>query len=106
MLVIGPLWVLLLLAPVIGYGCAWTSHLLFEQNRRVTFSYPTWSLRSDLQLAWLAATGQLGRELQRPRSSERKILSAVEAYRVSDLSPMKRPRAIPRAIYSGSCEER
>jgi hypothetical protein len=62
-LLIGPGW-LVLLAPVIGYGCAWLSHLLIEHNRPATFSHPAWSLRGDLRLAWLAATGRLGRELR------------------------------------------
>jgi hypothetical protein len=60
---IGPLW-LVLLAPVIGYGCAWLSHLLIKHNRPATFSHPAWSLRGDLQLAWLAATGRLKGELR------------------------------------------
>jgi hypothetical protein len=63
-LLTGPWW-LLLLAPVIGYACAWVSHMLIERNRPATFTYPAWSLRGDLRLAWLAATGQLGSELRR-----------------------------------------
>jgi hypothetical protein len=61
---LGPLW-LLLLVPVIGYGCAWVSHMLVEHNRPATFSHPLWSLRGDLRMAWLAATGRLGAELRR-----------------------------------------
>jgi hypothetical protein len=60
----GPWW-LVLLAPVVGYGFAWISHMLVERNRPATFTYPAWSLRGDLRLAWLAATGRLGAELRR-----------------------------------------
>lgn len=60
----GPWW-LVLLAPVVGYGCAWISHMLVERNRPATFTYPAWSLRGDRRLAWLAATGRLGAELRR-----------------------------------------
>jgi hypothetical protein len=59
------LWWLVLLAPVIGYGCAWGSHLLVERNRPATFRHPLWSLRGDLLLAWLAVTGRLAAELRR-----------------------------------------
>jgi hypothetical protein len=60
----GPLW-LALLAPVVGYACAWVSHMAVERNRPATFTYPLWSLRGDLRMAWLAATGRLGPELRR-----------------------------------------
>ena len=60
----GPWW-LVPLAPVVGYGCAWASHMLIERNRPATFTHPAWSLRGDLQLTWLAATGRLGAELRR-----------------------------------------
>jgi hypothetical protein len=63
-LLAGPWW-LVLLAPVVGYGCAWISHMLIERNRPATFTHPVWSLRGDLRLAWLAATGRLGAELRR-----------------------------------------
>ena len=63
-LLVGPWW-LALAAPAVGYGCAWVSHMTVERNRPATFTHPGWSLRGDLRLAWLAATGRLKAELRR-----------------------------------------
>lgn len=63
-LLAGPLW-LVLVAVLVGYGAAWTSHLFIEGNRPATFGHPLWSLASDFRMAWLMLTGRLQAELER-----------------------------------------
>jgi hypothetical protein len=67
-----PLWVFV--APVAGYGCAWIGHCLFEHNRPATFTYPMWSLRSDLRMYRLMWMARMEPEIARARS-----LDAAEA---------------------------
>ena len=55
----------LLVAPAIGYGCAWFSHAMIEKNQPATFTYPLWSLRGDLNMLGLWLTGRLEAELVR-----------------------------------------
>ena len=44
---------------LIGYGFAWISHLIFEQNKPATFKYPWWSQIGDHHMTWLMLTGRL-----------------------------------------------
>jgi hypothetical protein len=50
---------LLGLLPVVGYGFAWTGHLVFEGNRPVTFKHPIYSLMGDFRMFWDILSGKL-----------------------------------------------
>jgi len=50
---------LLLVAPLIGYGFAWTGHFVFEKNRPATFKYPLYSFVADFVMFWHLLTGKL-----------------------------------------------
>jgi hypothetical protein len=71
---------LLLVAPVLGYGAAWVGHFFFEKNKPASFTYPLWSLRADLKLWLLTATGSIQAEVDRVlQDAERRAASASEA---------------------------
>jgi hypothetical protein len=55
----------LLLAPLAGYGLAWTGHLLFEKNLPTSFSHPIWAARAGLEMWLKTLTGQMDAELAR-----------------------------------------
>ena len=56
---------MLLLAPLSGYGFAWVGHFIVEKNRPATFTYPLWSLAGDYKMYGLTLMGKLDSELAR-----------------------------------------
>jgi hypothetical protein len=58
-------WRLVAAAPIIGYGCAWFGHFVFEGNRPATFGHPLWSFYSDFRMAGLALARRLKPELEK-----------------------------------------
>lgn len=59
---------LLLGAPVVGYGCAWIGHFLFEKNTPATFRQPWFSLAGDWVLWWQITSGRAAIREREPRS--------------------------------------
>ena len=55
----------LLLAPVVGYGFAWSGHFLIEGNRPATFGHVWWSLLGEFKMLWLGLTGRMAHEVTR-----------------------------------------
>ena len=62
---IGGDWRLLVAAPVLGYGCAWFAHAVFEGNRPATFGHPLWSFYSDFRMLALWMSFRLQPELDK-----------------------------------------
>ncbi|WOL14939.1 hypothetical protein Cni_G23720 [Canna indica] len=67
-------WLLLLAAPLLGYGLAWYSHFFVEGNVPATFGHPFWSFLCDLKMFALMLTGQMDREIK--RLGKRPVLQA------------------------------
>lgn len=57
--------ILLVWAPVLAYGLAWTGHFFVEKNSPATFKYPVHSLLADFKMYGLMWAGALGPELKR-----------------------------------------
>lgn len=56
---------LLLLAPVVGYGCAWFGHFFLEGNVPATFGHPLWSFQADFVMWKKMLDGSMDSEVER-----------------------------------------
>ncbi len=52
------------LAPIFGYGFAWTGHFFVEKNRPATFRYPLYSLAADFVMYSKIWQGRMESEVQ------------------------------------------
>jgi hypothetical protein len=64
-------WYALLWIPL-GYGFAWTGHILLEKNTPATFGHPFWSFISDFRMLWLMVTGRLNSRMKANSGSARR----------------------------------
>ena len=58
-------WLLILIAPVAGYGLAWLGHFCVEHNKPATWRYVWWSIRGESKMFGLALVGRMGKEIER-----------------------------------------
>jgi hypothetical protein len=56
---------LLLLAPIVGYGFAWTGHFGFEKNVPASFSNPLHSFRADWKMWAMILNGTMDAEVEK-----------------------------------------
>lgn len=68
--IIGKKPLLLLAAPIVGYGFAWAGHFLVQKNRPATFKYPAWSLRGDFDMLIKTYAGTMDAEVERVMASD------------------------------------
>lgn len=52
-------WLLLLVAPLIGYGCSWIGHFFFEGNKPATFKHPIYSFMGDFFMVFDVLRGKV-----------------------------------------------
>lgn len=55
----------ILLAPVVGYGCAWIGHFFVEGNVPATFGHPLWSLKADFVMWSKMVAGTMDAEVEK-----------------------------------------
>ena len=51
--------ILLVFAPLTGYGLGWIGHFVFEKNKPATFAYPLYSFVSDFKMFFELLTCKL-----------------------------------------------
>jgi hypothetical protein len=59
---------LLLAAPIVGYGCSWVGHFLYERNRPASWhsaKHFAWSFRADLRMLRYTLAGRMDHEVER-----------------------------------------
>lgn len=54
----GHLWEIIL-AIIVGYGCAWVGHYFFEKDKPTTFKYPLYSFCADWMMFKDMVTGKI-----------------------------------------------
>ena len=57
--VVSAQYLLIPVALLVGYACAWVGHFFFEHNRPATFQHPLWSLMGDWVMLTHFLTGRL-----------------------------------------------
>jgi hypothetical protein len=68
--------IVLIGAPIVGYGFAWIGHFYIEKNKPATFKYPFYSLASDFIMFWDILNGRIHRKLKiaKKMQEQRKLL--------------------------------
>ncbi|MGZ3424460.1 MAG: Mpo1-like protein [Polyangiales bacterium] len=59
-----------LVAPVVGYGCAWIGHFFIEGNVPATFGHPAWSLKADFVMWKKILDGTMDAEVEKYAQAE------------------------------------
>ena len=74
---------MLILAPVVGYGCAWIGHFFVEGNVPATFGHPLWSLKADFVMWSKMLDGSMDAEVERVLAPDAQETPQAEAQTAS-----------------------